>query len=318
MKKIRTAVIGVGYLGKFHADKYALLPNSELIAVVDADLATAQAIATKHQIKAFADFHDLIGKIDAVSIAVPTPLHHKIAKACLENDIHVLLEKPMAVTTQEAQDLIDIATKHNKVLQIGHLERFNSAVVALNDLIFQGPYLIESNRIAPFKFRGTDVNVILDLMIHDIDIIQSVVKSPIKHVAASGSPVLSKEIDVANARIQFENGCVATVTASRVSLKTERKMRLFQRDSYIIVDFQNSSLHVCRKGEKEMFPGMPEILSEESVFEDNDPIRAEIIAFLEAIQNGTTPIVSGEDGKRALETATHITHLITEQMQAIA
>lgn len=318
MNKIRTAVIGVGYLGKFHTEKYALLPNTELVAVVDTDLELGAAIGLKHQVKAISNYRDLIGKVDAVSIAAPTQQHYEIAKTCLENNIHVLLEKPITVTTDEAQELITIAKKNKCVLQVGHLERFNAAVVALiNEGILLKPYFIESNRIAPFKLRGADVNVVLDLMIHDIDIIQSLVNSPIKNLVANGSPVLSKDIDIANARIQFENGCVANVTASRVSMKSERKMRIFQQDSYVAVDFQNTSLMICRKGTAEMFPGIPEVLSEERVFDDNDPIRDEIIAFLDAIQTHTPPIVSGEDGKRALETAINISHLITEQMKII-
>lgn len=314
MKKIRTAVIGVGYLGKFHAAKYATLPNSELIAVVDSNIEIATNIANQYQIKALPNYRELINQVDAVSIAVPTQHHYEIAKFFLENHIHVLLEKPITVTVDEAENLINLAKKNQCVLQVGHLERFNAAIVTLiNENILQKPYFIESNRIAPFKLRGVDVNVILDLMIHDIDIIQSLVNSPIKNIVASGSPVLSKEIDIANARIQFENGCVANVTASRVSMKSERKMRIFQQDSYVAVDFQNTTLTICRKGTAEMFPSIPEILTEERAFQDNDPIRDEIIAFLDAIQTKTSPIVSGEDGKRALEIAIQISQLITKQ-----
>jgi predicted dehydrogenase len=313
-KTLRTAVIGVGYLGKFHADKYALLPHSELIAVVDTDMALCSTIANQLSVQALTDYRELLGQVDAVSIAVPTQKHYEIAKTCLENNIHVLLEKPITVTVEEAQTLITLAKQNKCVLQVGHLERFNAAIVTLiNEGILSKPQFIESNRIAPFKLRGVDVNVVLDLMIHDIDIIQTLVNSPIKNVVASGSPVLSKEIDIANARIQFENGAVANVTASRVSLKSERTMRIFQPDSYITVDFQKTALKIYRKGTAEMFPGIPEILSEERIFQDNDPIRDEISAFINAISTRTPPIVSGEEGKRALETAIDISHLITQQ-----
>lgn len=316
MNRIRVAVIGVGYLGKFHAAKYAQLPQAELIAVVDTDLVVAAEIATQYHCKAVTDYHEIIGQVDAVSIAVPTLFHYEIAKKFLEGGVHVLVEKPITTTVVEAQSLIDIAIKNNLVLQVGHLERFNAAIQALNQGTLQKPRFIESNRIAPFKMRSTDINVILDLMIHDIDIIQSIVSSPIKSLSASGSPVLSKEIDIANARVEFENGCVANVTASRISLKSERKMRIFQQDCYISIDFQNSSVMICRKGEKEMFPGIPEIITEESVFSDDDALRSEISAFLHAIQTGGKPIVSGDDGKRALETATHISELISRQLNS--
>lgn len=314
MNRIRVAVIGVGYLGKFHAAKYAQLPHAELIAIVDTDSDVATKIAAQYHCKAVPDYHEIIGQVDAVSIAVPTLFHYEIAKKFLESGVHVLVEKPITTTVTEAQSLIDIAIKNNLVLQVGHLERFNAAIQALNQGTLQKPQFIESNRIAPFKMRSTDINVVLDLMIHDIDIIQSIVNSPIKNLSACGSPVLSKEIDIANARVQFENGCVANVTASRISLKSERKMRIFQQDCYISIDFQNTSVMICRKGEKEMFPGIPEIITEEFVFSDDDALRSEINAFLQAIQTGSKPIVSGEDGKRALETATHISELISLQL----
>lgn len=302
MNPVRTAVIGVGYLGKFHADKYALLPESELVAIADADAQTAAAVAAKHGVRAVTDYRELLGEVDAVSIAVPTRLHHEVARAFLERGTHVLLEKPMTVTVDEAQELIDVARERGCILQVGHLERFNSAVLAVEGLLSE-PRFIESSRLAPFKPRGTDVSVILDLMIHDLDIIQSIVRSPLVHIDASGARVLSQDIDIANARLQFENGCVANVTASRISLKSERRMRIFQADAYIGIDFGDKKLSVHRKGEGEMFPGVPEITSEEHVFEQSDALKAEIAAFLHSIREGLPAAVSGEDGKRALETA---------------
>lgn len=314
MKKLRTAVIGVGYLGRFHAQKYAALPNSELIAIVDACAETAQRVADELKTEALTDYRQLFGKVDAVSIVVPTQLHHAVAKEFLAHGVHVMLEKPMTVTVAEADELIALAKQKNLVLQIGHLERFNSAVMAL-EKVLDRPQFIESHRLAPFKPRGADVNVVLDLMIHDIDIIQNLVRSPITKIDTNGVTVLTREIDIANARLTFENGCVANVTASRVSMKPQRKMRIFQPDAYISVDFQDKVLSVHRKGNKEMFPGIPEITSEESIFENSDAIRAELEAFLAAIEQGTPPPVTGEDGRDALKTAIWITELLTGEKQ---
>ena len=309
MKPIKTAVIGVGYLGRFHAEKYATLPDSELVAVADVHQEAAQAVATELGVEAVADYRDLLGRVDAVSIVVPTRLHHTVAKAFLEHGAHVLVEKPITVTVEEAEDLIRTADAHGRILQVGHLERFNSAVLALEHVL-KTPLFIESSRIAPFKPRGTNVSVVLDLMIHDIDIIQSVVRSPITKIDASGAQVLSQDIDIANARLQFANGCVANITASRTSLKTERRMRIFQQDAYIAVDFGDKKLTVYRKSDKEMFPGVPEIASQETAFQSSDALKAEIGTFLDSIRNGTPPVVSGEDGKRALETALEIGRLL--------
>ena len=311
MSKIKTAVIGVGYLGKFHADKYAELPNSELIAVVDANEETAKAIADKHNIEALTDYQSLLGKVDAVSIAAPTTLHYQIAKDFLSNGAHVLIEKPITVTVDEADELIDLAKANKRLIQVGHLERFNAAILDL-DQVLEQPVFIESHRLAPFNPRATDVNVVLDLMIHDIDIILNIVRSEVKSIAASGTPVLTSSTDIANARLEFENGCVANVTASRVSMKTERKMRLFQPDSCITIDFHNRALNIYQKGDQEMFPGIPEIESKESVYENNDALKAEIIAFLDSIETGTQTLVSGEDGRRALATAIEISKLLSE------
>ncbi len=309
MSKTRIAVIGVGYLGKFHADKYAQHPDVELIAVCDVNQDTANAIAKKHKIKAVSDYRELLGLVDAVSIAVPTIMHHEIGKIFLENNVHVLIEKPITQTVAEASELIEIAKRNNLVFQVGHLERFNSATLALDGYL-DDPRFIESNRLAPFNPRGTDVNVVLDLMIHDIDIIQSIIKSPIKHIDAHGAPILSEYIDIANARITFENGCVANVTASRISFKTERKTRIFQPNSYISIDFQNKKFAVFNKGEGEMFPGIPEINRKETVFEKSDSLLLEIKAFIHAVQTGTTPPVTGEDGRAALATAQEISRMI--------
>jgi predicted dehydrogenase len=312
MPTVRTAVVGVGYLGKFHAQKYAQLPESELIAVCDTDTENVREIAEQYGVKPVTDIRDLIGQVDAVSIVVPTQKHYEVAKIFLENGIHVLLEKPITSTVEQARALVKIAGQQNLVFQIGHLERFNPAIVALESELHQ-PQFIESLRIASFNPRGADVNVILDLMIHDIDIILDFVRSPVKSIQANGVPVLSNDIDVANARIQFENGCVANVTASRVSMKSERKMRIFQSDAYITIDFQNKKLGVHRKGEGEMFPGIAEIDSTVREFEQGDALLAEIAAFLNSIIAGKPAIVTGEDGLRALETAIEISRLLGKQ-----
>jgi predicted dehydrogenase len=302
---IRTAVVGVGYLGQFHAEKYAMLPNSELVAVVDLDRERAAEVAGKVGTRACADYREIIGQVDAVSVAVPTRFHYEVARAFLEKGVHVLLEKPITTTLAEAEELIRIAEEKKAVLQVGHLERFNPVILALDGVV-KNPGFIESLRIAPFKPRGTDVNVVLDLMIHDIDIIQHIVGSKVKQINSIGAPVFTEEEDIANARLQFENGCVANVTASRISMKSERRMRIFQPDAYINVDFQNKKIAVFRKGEGEMFPGVPDVKIEEQSFDQTDALKSEIEAFLDAIATGKPPVVSGEDGRQALETALKI------------
>jgi len=312
MKKIRTAVIGVGYLGKYHAEKYSFLPNSELVGVCDVNRDQCEEIAAKHHVGAFFDYQALLDKVDAVSIAVPTLLHYPVARFFLENGIHVLLEKPISNTVAEGQKLIDIAKRNQLVFQIGHLERFNTVLKALYHII-DSPRFIESYRLSPFRPRGTDINVVLDLMIHDIDLIHDMVGAPIKRIAANGATVLSNHTDIANARIEFENGCVANVTASRVSVKVERKLRIFQHDAFIGLDLHNKKLDIHRKGVSEMFPGIPEIVREEQAFEPGDALRDEINAFLHSIITNTPPVVTGDEGLAALATAIEITRIVNEQ-----
>ncbi|VAX06563.1 Oxidoreductase, Gfo/Idh/MocA family [hydrothermal vent metagenome] len=312
MTKLKTAVIGVGYLGKFHAQKYASLEDSQLVAVCDTSQDVARSIAEEHGIEVFHDYQLLLGKVDAVSIVVPTQKHFEVASFFLQNNIHVLLEKPITSTVDEAAKLVELAEANNLIFQIGHLERFNPAIMALEDILKQ-PLFIESNRIAPFNPRGADVNVVLDLMIHDIDIILDFVASPVKHISANGVKVLSQDVDIANARIEFESGCVANVTSSRVSTKSERKMRLFQQDAYISIDFQDKKLAIHRKGSGEMFPGISDVNSEECTFEQGDALLSEISSFLDCIKNNKEPVVSGKAGMRALDTAIEITRLLNAQ-----
>ena len=310
MGSIKSAVIGVGYLGKFHAQKYAELPQSDLIAVCDNNIEAATVVADDLGTQYVSKLNDLLKNVDAVSIVVPTQMHHEIAKQCLQAGKHVLLEKPMTTTLDEANELISLAKENNCILQIGHLERFNPAILALENTLSQ-PLFIESHRVAPFNPRGADVNVILDLMIHDIDIILDIVDADVIDIDAKGVAVLSDETDIANARIKFSNGCVANVTASRAGMKSERKMRIFQHDAYISVDFQNKKVGVHRKGDGEQFPGVANIDSQEHEFEQGDALKAEIESFLECITNKTQPKVSGEAGARALATAIEITRLLT-------
>jgi predicted dehydrogenase len=309
--KIRTAVIGVGYLGRFHAQKYCALPNAELVAVVDINPTSARQVATECGTMALTDYHELFDMVEAVSIVVPTSHHYAVAKVCLQNGIHVLLEKPMTATLAEADELIALAKGRGLILQVGHLERFNSATVALRGIL-NVPRFIESHRLAPFNRRGTDISVVLDLMIHDIDIILTIVDSAVSAIQANGASVLTQDIDIANARIQFANGCVANVTASRISRKAQRKMRIFQQDAYISIDFQDKILAVYRKGTREIFPGIPEIINEEKRFERSDAIKAEIQAFLATIRGRAEPSVSGEDGRQALAIALQIGRLLSQ------
>jgi len=304
-------VIGVGYFGKFHAQKYATLPGCELVAVVDNNPAQARSVGEQNNTRALTDYRDLLGEVDAVSIAVPTSLHFEVARDFLHAGVHVLVEKPITVTVEEADELIRIARDKDLRLMVGHLERFNAALLGL-DLTRVKPLFIESHRLAVFNPRAKDVSVVLDLMIHDIDIILDIVDSEVERIDAKGITLLTGDTDIANARIAFKSGCVANVTASRVSLKVERKMRLFMPNAYISVDFQNHVLAKRRKGEKQMFPGVPEILSEESVFETGDALMEEIKHFVACIRAGREPLVSGRAGRRALATATAITRLLEQ------
>jgi predicted dehydrogenase len=309
MDAIRAAVVGAGYLGRFHAQKYASEEGCRLAAVVDTRPEAREALAKELGTTAVADHRELLGKVDAVSVVTTTPAHFAIARDFLEAGAHVLVEKPITETVEQAQGLIDIAARCGRILQVGHLERFNPAIVAAEREL-AGARFIECQRLAPFKERGTDVNVVLDLMIHDIDIVQSIVGRRIESIDAVGTPVFSGAVDIANARLRFEGGCVANVTASRVSLKTERKLRLFRDDAYLSIDLQQRILTVIRKRPTAPAAGELPVLIEERNFEQGDALRAEIHSFLDCIRHGRPPVVSGEDGLRALETAIRITGLL--------
>ncbi|MBS3964759.1 MAG: Gfo/Idh/MocA family oxidoreductase [Methylomonas sp.] len=317
MSKLKCAVIGTGYLGKFHAEKYAALQDCELVAVVDIDAAVAHQVADKLGARALTDYRQLLGEVDAVSVVVPTSFHHAVSRDFLAAGAHVLVEKPITVTVEEADELIAVAKDNNVILQVGHLERFNPAVRGL-DAMEDKPLFIESHRLSPFNPRANDVSVVLDLMIHDIDIILALVGVDVDHIDASGTAVLTQGTDIANARITFKNGCVANVTASRISMKMERKMRMFRPSSYISVDFQNRVVVKHKTGDKEMFPGIPEIVTEESVFETGDALLEEIKHFVNCIQTGENPLVPGEAGRKALATAIEISRFLQHGQRAIA
>lgn len=315
MGKIRAAVVGVGYLGRFHAQKYAQLETCELVAVVDGRAEVRDAVAAEVRSRAVADYRELLGEVDAVSVVTPTPAHFEIADAFLAAGAHVLVEKPITETPEQARALIATAARHKRILQVGHLERFNAAILAAEPHLAT-PRFMECQRLAPFKERGTDVNVVLDLMIHDIDLVQSLAGSDIVSIDAVGTPVFSGEIDIANARIRFANGCVANTTASRVSLKTERKLRIFEDAAYISLDLQQKILTLIRRKEGAPQPGQLPVSIEEANLEQGDALKAEIESFLDCIRNDRRPVVSGEDGLRALETAIRITEQVHANLGA--
>ncbi|MBF0102944.1 MAG: Gfo/Idh/MocA family oxidoreductase [Desulfobacterales bacterium] len=302
MEKQNIAVIGVGYLGKFHAEKYAKIPEVSLVGVVDSDYKRAQEIASQLGTKAYADYRELLGKVHAVSIVVPTPLHYAIARDFLCHNTDILLEKPMTTTLEEADELIHLANDKACIIQVGHLERFNPAVVALQNIITE-PMFIESHRIGVYKERGTDVSVVLDLMIHDIDIILNFVCSDIKTIHAAGIPVISDHVDIANARLEFVNGCVANVTASRISVKNERKIRLFQKDAYISVNFANQEIMVISKDPQGNSLPIPGMRMQQLSFGKEDVLEDEIKAFVESVKTRRSPLVTGIVGRAALNIA---------------
>ena len=317
MKKIKVAVIGVGYLGEFHADKYHANKSVDLIGVVDLDRKRRDAISKKLNISSFSDYTKVLDYVDAVSISVPTDLHFKIGKFFIENGKHVLIEKPFTNNLSEAIKLKSIAKKKGVVLQIGHIERFNKAYIKLEELV-KNPLFIECNRISPFKVRGTEVDVIMDLMIHDLDIVLHVVKSPVKSINASGVSVLSNTPDIANARLEFENGCIANLTSSRISLKKMRKTRIFQEDAYISINFLEKDFQVVKirdkhKGEAESSLIVKNNLGEEKVIFFENPevqsinsIEAELNDFYGSIKFKSDSKVSLNDGIKALEVAEEI------------
>jgi predicted dehydrogenase len=304
MKKVRIGVIGVGYLGKFHAEKYARMNDVHLVGIVDTNHSQADKIASKFNTLAYYDHRKLMAKVDAVSIAVPTSEHFSVSRDFLENDIDVLIEKPITTTLEEADTLIQIAKSRGLIIQVGQLERFNPAIAALQDQdVVKKPMFIEAHRLSIYRGRCTDVSVVLDLMIHDIDIILSFVKSGVQEIHASGIPVISNHVDIANARLSFETGCVANITASRISAKNERKIRLFQKDAYVSVDFANHDITLIRKRDDHpdgIFPGAD---IQQLSFSKGDALENELAAFVKAVAHRKLPEVTGQMGRDALKVA---------------
>lgn len=311
MNKLRTAVVGVGYLGRFHAQKHAASEYTDLVAVVDSNESRAKEVAEELSCAWFRDASELIGKVDAVSIAAVTQMHYELAKLFLENNIHVLVEKPITADSSQGKELCELAKKNSLKLQVGHIERFNPALQSVKEKLRAKPLFIEVHRLAPFKPRATDVDVVLDLMIHDLDVILSLVDSPVKEVKAVGVPVLTKAVDIANARLEFESGTICNLTASRVSQSAQRKFRVFQEAQYLSIDFGNGEVGLSTKKEPEN-EGSLAIDHETWNLEKEDALFLEIESFFKAILQGVDVEVSGEDGLEALALAEKISQLARE------
>jgi len=317
---LRVAVVGVGHLGRHHARLYASLPQARLVGVADIDPSRAQEIASAYGARATADYRDLIDQVDAASIAVPTEAHFAIARDFIERGRAVLIEKPFARTLAEADELIALAARKGVPIQVGHIERFNPAFVAAQRVLTT-PLYIDCDRIGPFTFRSLDIGVVLDLMIHDLDILLDLVAAPVATVQAVGVPVLSKHEDIANARLVFANGCVANLTASRVAAHAVRKVRIFQPDAYISLDYGQRQAHLFRKRPGALDPTQidPRSIQDLKTFvfekmisiealpmEAQDPLEQELRAFLDCVATGSKPLCSGADARRALELASRI------------
>ncbi len=331
MEKLKVGVIGTGHLGNLHTKMFYQLDNCELIGVFDSNYSTAKSVADEYGVKAFKNIDEIINEVQAVSIAATTSAHYELAKKCLQNNIHVFVEKPITASIPEAEEIVSIASKNKLNLQVGHIERFNPALISLEKYILK-PMFIQTDRLAQFNPRGTDVAVVLDLMIHDIDIILSLVKSEVKSIEASGVAVVSDTLDIANARIEFENGAVANVTASRISQKKMRKMRIFQRDNYIALDFITGVSEVYRLvpmnekvdsafisfGEMGIGEKKKRVVYEQPDVKEVNALKYELELFVNSVLKNEPPVVSGEDGLRALKVAEIILKKIEESLKAIS
>jgi predicted dehydrogenase len=307
-KPVRMGVVGVGYVGQHHARIYSELPGADLVGLVDIDEPRLREVGARHPTLLFRDYRELFGRVDAVSVAVPTLWHYPIAKQFLQLGVDVLVEKPIAQSLTQADELVQIAKTDGRIFQVGHIERFNGAVKALEGIV-TSPGFIESHRLGPFAARNTDVDVVLDLMIHDIDIILNLVKSPITAVSAVGVPVISDRVDIANARLQFASGCVANLTASRVSVERVRRIRIFQRDVFISLDYSQQEIaiyHRVAASDSGAPEGAPRIVKEDIAIDKAEPLRAELESFVECVRNRRRPVVSGEEGRDALKVAAQI------------
>ncbi|HZR83073.1 MAG TPA: Gfo/Idh/MocA family oxidoreductase [Candidatus Binatia bacterium] len=303
MNPVRAAVVGAGYLGTFHAEKYARAAGCELVAIADVDEGRARALADRLGCRAVADYRELVGAIDCASVVVPTIHHRAVGEALLGAGIDCLVEKPLAASAADAAELVRVANARGRILQVGHLERFNPALTRLARMIDR-PRFIECHRLASFTTRGADVDVVRDLMIHDLDLIRLLVPGDVVSIEAVGVPVVTPQVDIANARLRFAGGCIANVTASRVSVKRERKLRLFQRDAYLAIDLGERSVRICRRTMDDR--GQPEIGWEQIDLGEADALAKEIEAFLASVRTRARPAVTGEDGLAALELAERI------------
>jgi len=296
--RVRAAVVGAGYLGRFHAEKYARARECELVAVADVDGARARALADRLGCRAVEDYRELVGAIDCASVVVPTAHHAAVATDLLRAGVDCLVEKPLASSAAAARELVARALAAGRLLQVGHLERFNPALLRVARLL-ERPRFLECHRLAPFTPRGADVDVVRDLMIHDLDLVRLLVPGEIASVEAVGVPVLTPYPDIANARLRFAGGCIANLTASRVSVKRERKLRLFQSDMYVALDLGERTVRICRR--RRSVDGQPEIAWESADLDEGDPLGAEVEAFLASVRTRARPATTGEDAVAALE-----------------
>jgi predicted dehydrogenase len=326
MNPLRIGVIGVGHLGALHAKMLASIPSASLVGVYDVDQEKCRMVAADYKTATFPTMDALLEQVDAVTIATSTTSHFEVAARAIAQGVHMFIEKPITQTVAEADRLCEMALEKHLTVQVGHIERFNPAILALEGITI-APLFIESHRLAQFKPRGTDVAVVLDLMIHDIDLILTFVRSPVKQIDASGVAVVSDTIDIANARLQFENGCVANVTASRISQRAMRKMRLFQPNAYISIDFSEGMAEVFRLmpegapdvrgtmtlGEMGVGKNRKKILYEQPRTREVNALRHELDLFVQSVQNGEEPVVTADDARRALDVAAKILQIISQQ-----
>ena len=321
--KVKVGVVGVGHLGKRHLQYLQQIPAADFVGFHDIDAETSKEVSTSYSVRAFSSLEDLIDACDALSIVVPTKDHYSIAVACIQSGRHVFIEKPMCETVDEADELLSLGNEKSVLIQVGHIERLNPALLALKDIPLRPKY-IESHRLASYTVRGTDVPVVLDLMIHDLDVILSLVKSPVQSVRASGVSIMTSSVDVANARLRFENGCVANITSSRIAKTSVRKLRIFEQDMYVTIDFLLGLTEVYRiLDAQEKDPNAVvtspldqngrhrQIVYEKPEVEKINALRIEMENFVDSVGGNGRPIVTGEDGREALRIAL----LVHEQIQ---
>ena len=325
-KKVKVGVIGVGHLGQHHVKHFASIPSADLMGIYDLDPMRASDIAKQFQTKPYSSIDDILAVSDAISIVTPTTQHAEIAELCIQSGKHVFIEKPITKTVSEADHLLSLTQKNGTIIQVGHIERLNPALLALKDFELK-PKFIEVQRLAPYTDRGTEVPVVLDLMIHDIDIILSLVNSPVKNIRASGVSIMTNSIDIANARVRFENGTVANLTSSRIAQNKVRKLKFFQRDMYVTIDFLQGLTEVYRAIDSDTQTpkalvtaplnndgSRRAIVYEKPTIEKIDALRLELTNFLDSIQGKSKPIVDGKAGRDALEVATNIHKMIIEDV----